>query len=95
MPDITLTMTLEEAQALRTILSNIGGSPIRSRRRHMDTVAAKLDRMQIYGDSSDIMPDMHAIFFRDDERRKYGRRSPRSRGALERLSSGRRSTDKR
>lgn len=61
---VELTLTREEAEALRAVCSRIGGPPA-SRRRHFDAIAKELYPLGISENDSDISTRDQAIYFTD------------------------------
>jgi hypothetical protein len=61
--EVKLTLTREEAEALKTgFCSRIGG-PLNSRRRHFDAINLALHEIKVNESDSDISPNNHSIYF--------------------------------
>ena len=61
---VVLTMSLDEANTLRTILRFIGGDLRCSRRRHATALADALDVSGLEYDTSDVESNRRAIYFK-------------------------------
>lgn len=67
-PDVTLTLTADEADTLLLVMNNIGGSPEKSRRRRTDSIGRKLRALGARAPSPDtegydLDPKRNALYF--------------------------------
>ncbi len=68
-PDtITLTLTVQEAAALKQVCNSIGGSPNDSARMYFDKINTALITTSVYEATHDMLNGQNTIFFIDQER---------------------------
>ena len=62
---VELTLSQEEAEALQTVCSKIGGDSSRSRRRHFDSIRGALCDLGIRYNGDDVNQTHRSIYFND------------------------------
>ena len=65
--DYVLTLNVDEAHTLYSILMRIGGDPVKSRRRYAESIRKVLREAGFSQDPLDISEHARAIYFKDVE----------------------------
>lgn len=75
---VTLELSVDEAKTIAAVLGNVGGDPLKSARRHADSIARALSRVGYAHSNTGLKTEVrnagleHGVYFHNDD----GSKSP-------------------